>query len=74
MANPFLSVLGGNNPMAMLAQLKSDPMSVLRKAGYNVPPNLNDPNAIIQHLMDSGQISQQQMNTAQQMAHTWGLR
>lgn len=79
MANPFFNALGGAaigsmNPMAMLAQLKQNPLGLLRQAGFNVPANINDPNAIIQHLMNSGQISQEQMNKAQQMAQTFGIK
>lgn len=76
MGNPFFNVLGGGgmNPMQMLAQLKSNPLAMLQKAGYNIPQNLNDPQAIIQHLMNSGQISQQQMNNAQRMASQFGLK
>lgn len=79
MANPFFNALGGAamgnlNPMAMLAQLKQNPLGLLRQAGFNVPENINDPNAIIQHLMNSGQISQEQMNKAQQMAQQFGLK
>ena len=69
--NPF----GGNmpsmprmNPMQMLQQLRQNPMQMLRQAGYNVPENLNSPNDIIQHLMNSGQISQQRYEQARQMA------
>lgn len=43
------------NPMAMLSQR------------YNIPQNLNDPNQIIQHLLNTGQVSQQQVNQAMQM-------
>ena len=73
--NPFYSALGGkNNPMAMLGQLQTNPLGVLKQAGFNVPDNLNSPQAIIQHLMNSGQLSQQQVNQAQQMARTFGLK
>ena len=69
MNNPMF---GGNmprvNPMQMLQQLRQNPIQFLRQAGYNVPSNLNDPNAIIQHLMNSGQISQQRYEQARQMA------
>ena len=62
---------GGNmpqmNPMQMLQQLRQNPAQMLRRAGLNVPDNLNDPNAIIQHLMNSGQISQQRYEQARQM-------
>ena len=78
MANPFANVLGaptgGSDPMSMLMKLKSDPMSVLRGAGFSVPTNLSDPNAMLQHLLASGQISQQQINNAQRMAQRMGLR
>lgn len=79
MANPFFSALGGApvggmNPMAMLNQLKQNPLGLLRQAGYNVPDNMTNPQAIIQHLMNSGQISQAQLNQAQQMAQTFGMK
>lgn len=55
------------NP-AMLMQLMQNPSQVLRQAGFNVPANLNNPNAIIQHLMNSGQVTQQRYEQARQMA------
>lgn len=81
MANPFFNALGGAamgnlNPMTMLAQLRQNPMALLQKAGFNVPAglNLNNPQAIVQHLMNSGQITQDQVNQAQQMAQQFGLK
>ncbi len=79
MANPFFSALGGAamggmNPMQMLSQLKSNPMGLLRQAGFNVPTNINNPQAIIQHLMNSGQINQNQLTQAQQMAQNFGMK
>ena len=63
---------GGNmpqmNPMQMLQQLRQNPAQMLRRAGLNVPDNLNDPNQIIQHLMNSKQVTQQQYEQARQMA------
>lgn len=63
---------GGNmpqmNPMQMIQQLQANPIQFLQKAGFNVPTNLKDPNAIIQHLMNSGQVSQQRYEQARQMA------
>lgn len=72
MNNPLM---GGNNnnPMMMLMQLKQNPLAFLQKAGYNIPSNLNNPQEIIQHLMNSGQISQQQVNQAQNQAKTFGM-
>lgn len=54
--------------MLMLQQLRQNPSQMLRQAGLNVPDNLSDPNAIIQHLMNSGQITQQRYEQARQMA------
>lgn len=61
--NPMM----GMNPMQMIQQLKANPIQFLQRAGFNVPNNLNDPNQIIQHLMNSGQISQQNYERARQM-------
>lgn len=72
--NPFYNALGGVNPMQMLAQLKSNPLGFLRQYGFNVPDNISDPNAIIQHLMNSGQINQNQYNKARQMAQGFGIK
>lgn len=60
--------MAGMNPMQMIQQLKANPIQFLQRAGFNVPNNLNDPNQIIQHLMNSGQISQQRYEQARQMA------
>ena len=56
------------NPMQMLQQLRQNPVQFLRQAGLNVPADLSDPNAIIQHLMNSGQVSQQRYDQARQIA------
>lgn len=63
MNNPMM----GMNPMQMIQQLKANPIQFLQRAGFNVPSNLNSPNDIIQHLMNSGQISQQRYEQARQM-------
>lgn len=73
--NPFFGAMGGvMNPMAMLSQLQSNPMGLLRRAGFNVPDGTAGPQAIIQHLMNSGQISQQQVDNARMMAQNFGLK
>lgn len=64
MNNPMM----GMNPMQMIQQLQANPIQFLQRAGYNVPSNLNSPNDIIQHLMNSGQVSQDAYNRARQMA------
>jgi len=55
-----------NNMLQMLAQIKSNPMAVLGQR-FNLPQNLNNPNDIIQHLLNTGQVSQAQVNQAMQM-------
>lgn len=75
MANPLFSALNGNpmgNMMQMLNQLKQNPMALLQRAGFNVPENINGPQAILQHLTQTGQINQNQLNQAQQMAQMFG--
>lgn len=70
MNNPLM---GNSNPMMMLAQLKQNPLALLQRAGFNVPNNINNPQEIIQHLMNSGQISQDQVNKAQSQAKFFGM-
>ena len=55
-----------NNLLSMYQQFRANPMQMLAKK-YNLPNNLNDPNEIIQYLLNSGQITQQQVNQAMQM-------
>lgn len=61
-----------NNMIGMLQQLQSNPMAMLSKK-FNIPQDLDvkDPNAIIQHLMNTGQVSQQAYNNARNMAMTF---
>ena len=55
------------NPMQMLQQLKANPLQFLMQRRFNVPANMaNDPNAIVNHLLKTGQISQAQINAAYQ--------
>lgn len=57
-----------NDIMNIFNQLKQNPMQVLSKK-FNLPQNLNmnNPNDIIQHLLNTGQISQSQVNQVMQM-------
>lgn len=65
MMNNFM---GTANPFAMLAQLQSNPLAALRAAGFNIPQNMNSPQDIVQYLAQSGQVTQAQLNAAQQAA------
>lgn len=58
------------NIIAMFQQFMGNPAQMMQKSGLNIPQNIsNDPNAIIQHLLSSGRMSQQQYNQLQQMAN-----
>ena len=60
--------------MSMLPQLRANPVGFLKQYGFNVPENARNPNDIIQHLMNSGQINQSQYDQARQMARQFGLK
>jgi hypothetical protein len=54
----------------MFQQFMGNPAQMMQRSGLNIPQNIaNDPNAIIQHLLSSGRMSQQQYNQLQQMAN-----
>ncbi len=57
-----------NDLMNMYQQLRSNPMQLLARR-FNIPQNinLNDPNAITQHLLNTGQVTQEQYNNANNM-------
>ena len=54
-------------PMQAVNQLKQNPASFMKQAGYSIPENANNPNQIIQHLLQSGQIQQNRLASTQQM-------
>ena len=67
MNNPFYTALanrGGVNLNSMLQQIKSNPVQFLAQRRFNIPQGMTDPNAILQHLLSSGQVSQNQINAA----------
>jgi ferritin len=53
-----------NQMMQIYQQLRSNPMQILAKR-FNLPQNMNmnNPSDIIQHLLNTGQVSQQQINS-----------
>jgi hypothetical protein len=50
----------------MLSQLKQDPVAML-STKYNIPQGMTDPNEILQHLLTTGQVTQDQVNRIMQM-------
>ena len=74
MANPLFTAFGGGggmNPLAVFQQLRANPLGLLRQFGFNVPDRMSGPDAIIQYLMNSGQVSQSQYEQARQMAQSF---
>ena len=55
-----------NNMLSMLTQFKRNPMAMLSQR-FNIPQNMNDPNQILQHLLNTNQVSQEQVNRVMQM-------
>lgn len=57
-----------NNIFQLYQQMMQNPMSLLTQR-FNIPQNINanDPNAIIQHLLNTNQITQEQVNHAMNM-------
>ena len=55
------------NPMQALQQIKSNPSAVLRQRGLNVPDGMTNPQQIVQHLLNSGQITNSKLQMAMQM-------
>lgn len=61
MNNPFM-VTRRPTPMEMLQQLRQNPSAVLKQAGYNVPENMTNPQQILNHLLQSGQVTNARLN------------
>ena len=55
------------NPQQMLQQLRADPAGTLRQRGLNIPEGMTNPQQIIQHLVQSGQVSNPRLQQAMQM-------
>lgn len=72
MANNLFNTLSRSYPsqpnfMQMLNQLKSNPVQFLMQRKFNLPQNFQGgPQEIIQHLVSTGQVSQEQVNQIQQ--------
>mgnify|MGYP003325814635 CR=1 FL=1 len=57
------------NVLTMAQQFRTNPMGMLAQR-YNLPQGVNDPQQIIQHLLNTGQITQAQVNQAMQMRNS----
>lgn len=56
------------NNMQQFQMFMQNPLGYMMQKGMNIPQGMNNPNDIVQHLLNTGQITQQQYNQAAQMA------
>lgn len=69
MANRFDPFGSMQNMMGQFQQFMGNPMQFMMQRKLNIPQEFqNDPNGAIQYLMNSGQLSQEQFNWANNMA------
>ena len=65
------------NPMQMgqmLQSLRNNPLSFLASKGFNVPQGINNPQQMVNHLVNSGQVNQNAITQAMQMANMMGIK
>lgn len=55
-----------NDLTNLYQQFIQNPMQMLSRK-YNIPQNISNPNDIVQHLLNTGQITQSQVNNAMNM-------
>lgn len=58
-----------NDLMNLYQQFRANPMQMLSQR-FNIPQNVSNPNDIIQHLLNSGQITQNQVNSVMSMRNS----
>lgn len=63
------------NILELYSQFRNNPIQLLKRR-FNIPDNvnINNPNDIIQHLLNTGQVSQSQVNQAMQMRSNPDIR
>jgi hypothetical protein len=62
------------NPMQMMQQLRANPAAMLKQVGLSIPDGMNDPQKIVNHLLQSGQVPQGRYQQAMQMLSRMGRR
>ena len=79
MPNPFYTAMMGQNSIlsmiqnlyGMLPQFKANPMGYLMQRKMNVPANIaNNPDAILQHLVSTGQVDPSRVEMAKSRIET----
>ena len=57
-----------NDIFTMATQFKQNPIGMLSQR-FNIPQNITNPNDILQYLLNSGQVTQNQMNAVMQQVN-----
>lgn len=67
--NSILQSLGKGkpNPMELMGQFRQNPIGILQQVGYQIPDGMTNPQQIVNHLMQSGQLPNERLQKAQQM-------
>lgn len=55
------------NPQQVMQQLRSNPAAMLKQRGLNIPAGMTNPQQIVQHLVNSGQIPNARLQQVMQM-------
>ena len=84
MANPLIKnqaqaaqavpMAGPQNPMALMSQFMQNPVGALRQAGFSIPDGMSNPQAIVNHLINNGQLGRGRLSHLQNMARMLGRR
>ena len=59
--------------MQMVQQLKGNPAQFLGQYGVQIQPGMNDPQQIVQQMLNSGRVTQAQVDQARQFAMQNGM-
>ena len=60
-------------PQMNMQQLQQDPVGMAQKAGYSIPPELaNNPQGMVQHLIQTGQVSNPMLQKIMPMIQRMG--
>lgn len=51
----------------VMSRLQADPAAMLKTAGYTIPSGMTNPQQIIQHLIQSGQVSNPRVQALMRM-------
>lgn len=75
MANPLFNEQMNKGFMNQFSQFKQNPMQFLVNHRVNIPQQFaNDPHGAVQHMLNNGQMTQQQLNSLTQIAQRMGIK